>query len=63
MHAVKDEARDLALKAKRFFRVFTHTRVGPRLARVQGHLVPYPIDYVPRIAADMYAAAPVDIFT
>ena len=62
-HAVKDEAERLADRAKRFFRVFTHTRVEKRLRRVQGHLVPYPLTYVPRIPADIYAAAPTDIFT
>lgn len=62
-HQAKQEADHLAKKAKRFFKVFTHTRVEPRLERVQGHLVPYPIDYKPRIPADIYAAAPADIFT
>ncbi len=62
-HAVKGEAERLADRAKRFFKVFTHTRVEKRLQRVQGHLVPYPVGYVPRIPADLYAAAPTDIFT
>jgi phosphatidylserine/phosphatidylglycerophosphate/cardiolipin synthase-like enzyme len=62
-HAVKSEAERLADRAKRFFKIFTHTGVERRLRRVQGHLVPYPVGYVPRIPADLYAAAPTDIFT
>ncbi len=62
-HAMRDEASHLKEKAKRFFKAFTHTRVEKRLTRLQGHLVPYPIDYVPRIATDLMYAAPMDIFT
>lgn len=58
----KQKTKAMARKAKAFFKAVTHTEVGPRLAAVQGYLVGYPIDYRPRIPADMYAAMPWDLF-
>jgi hypothetical protein len=63
IHKIGEVSKHLADKADRFFKVFTHTRVERRFNHIQGYLLPYPVNYRPRIPADVYSVAPMDIFT
>jgi hypothetical protein len=49
-------------KIQGMFHDLGHVKTADSFDQMQGFIVPYPINYVPRIATDIYAAAPTDIF-
>lgn len=43
-------------------RALFSTSTAVRLAQLSGHVVPYPVDYWPRLRADLYRGAPDQLF-